>query len=251
MLQTPIEKTCRQRYCDKSADAFEVAPNCACTDQSVLSRMCPALHAEISESPCQIHIPRKHAHLRRTIVSEPTSYTNGQRISLERCVVHSRLTHVNQILEGRTQHVWVARFQESSKLTRGFAQVMITRCPPISHGLIMKSLSDIVGQGRIAWCTDLKNTQSTKSVVSMHQKLSSRLGSLCAIVGSTGIVSVSRMSAQCLSALRDDLSQSNTFSGGHRTAIQCRRLTALGTRTEATSNPGSSLRHSLSHNGVP
>ena len=117
VLQTPAEKTCRQKHCDKSADAFEVAPNRACTDQSVLSRRCPVLHAEISESPSQRHIPQEHARLRKTIVFEPTSCTNRQCISLDRFVVHSRLTRDNSTLEGRTQHGWVARVQNSSELT--------------------------------------------------------------------------------------------------------------------------------------
>ena len=56
MLQTPAEKICRQKHCDRSATVFEVAPDYACTNPFVLSRRYPALHAEISESQSQMHI---------------------------------------------------------------------------------------------------------------------------------------------------------------------------------------------------
>ena len=47
MLQTPLEKTCRQKRFERSANVFEVAPNRACTNRFALSRRCPASHAEI------------------------------------------------------------------------------------------------------------------------------------------------------------------------------------------------------------
>ena len=93
MLQTPPAKTCRQKRFERSANVFEVAPNRACTNRFVLSRRCPASHAEISESTNQVHIPQPHAHLQKTIVFEPTSCTNRQCISLDRFVVRLRWAH--------------------------------------------------------------------------------------------------------------------------------------------------------------
>ena len=116
MLQTPVEKTCRQKHFDKSANVFEVAPDRACTNRFVLSTRCPASHAEISESTNQMHITQQHAHLQCTMVCEPTSCTSRQCISLDRFVVHLRLAHWNQNREKRALHGRVAPVQDSSVL---------------------------------------------------------------------------------------------------------------------------------------
>ena len=52
---TLTEMTCTQKYFDGSASVFEVAPDCACTNQSALSRRYPRLHAEISGSMGHTH----------------------------------------------------------------------------------------------------------------------------------------------------------------------------------------------------
>ena len=117
MTKCSPEKTCRQKHFERSANVFEVAPNRACTNRFVLSRRCPASHAEIPESTNQMHIPQQHAHLQRTIVFEPTSCTNGQCISLDRFVVRLRWAHWFQKREDRTPHGRVAQVQDSSVLT--------------------------------------------------------------------------------------------------------------------------------------
>ena len=53
MLQTKTVKTCTQEYFDGSASVSGVAPNGACTNQSVLSRRYPRSHVEPSVSTGQ------------------------------------------------------------------------------------------------------------------------------------------------------------------------------------------------------
>ena len=72
---------------------LSMQPNRACTNRFVLSRRCPALHVEISESTNQMHIPQQHGHLQRTSVFEPTSCTNRQCTCLDRFVVRTRRAH--------------------------------------------------------------------------------------------------------------------------------------------------------------
>ena len=117
MLQRLAEKTCKQKNCDRSANALEVAPDCACTHPLVLSRRYPALHEEISESPSQMHIQQQHAHLHRTDVFEPTSCTSRQCISFGRCRRPFEIGKLESDKGGKTRHGLVAPIQDSPVLT--------------------------------------------------------------------------------------------------------------------------------------
>ena len=69
MLQTPVEKTCRQKHFEKSANVFEVAPD-SCSPEVIQCHT-----QKFRNSRVRMHIQQQHAHLQKTIVFEPTSCT--------------------------------------------------------------------------------------------------------------------------------------------------------------------------------
>ena len=114
---TLVEKTCTPKYSDRSANVFGVTPDCAWTNQFVLSRKYRALHAEISVSMGQTQSQQWHARLQKTFVIVP-SCTLVCTVSLS--VASSsilRLVNWNQRMKGKTRNALVAPNQDPAART--------------------------------------------------------------------------------------------------------------------------------------
>ena len=117
---------------ERSANVFEVAPNRACTTRFVLSKRCPASHAETSESVNQTHIPRQHAHLQKQLfLNQQTARVDNVSLSITSSSTGDG--HI-ETRTGRKEHGMVGshkfKIRECRPSSRSLAQVMITRCPP-------------------------------------------------------------------------------------------------------------------------